>query len=329
MIGHIRAEWVRLGKRRALQVIVIAVPLLAAFFFLSGYASIWEGPPPFDAAEVRARIIAEGYYLEGVPPEEVEAVLAQAIESERVNTEMQLADLERTRSGYAFPESLVTVFGSSMVILFALILLTATTIGDEFSWGTIRTTLIASSHRRRLLLVRLAAMALIAVLLLVSLLFLGLILPFVLSAAGARLPTPGPIDAGALGVLILGQLVAGLAVIAFAAMATLLVRSGSLTLVVLLVYVLIEAAILAVLLQFEGFRDNGPSAWILDAFPVRGMGTMAQAATRAASGLPGYPGEVVVRNLGAAALPLLSLSIWTCLFAGIALRRFRRMDIAE
>ena len=45
-----------------------------------------------------------------------------------------------------------------MFVLLALVLLTATTIGDEFGWGTIRTTLLGSSHRWRILLVRLGAL---------------------------------------------------------------------------------------------------------------------------------------------------------------------------
>lgn len=327
-MGHVRAEWIRLRKRRSLQVIVLAVPLLVAFFFFAGYASIWEGPPPFDAAEVRARLIAEGF-LEGVPPEEAEVYLADAIEQERFFTEQALQQGTLARSTYAFPQSLVTVFGSGMFIVFALILLTATTIGDEFGWGTIRTTLLASSHRRRLLLVRFAAMALIAVLLLLSVLLLGVVLPLVLAVAGAELPSAPAIDAGPLGVLILGYLVAGLAIIALAAMAALIMRSGSLALVVIPVYVLVETAILAVLLQFEGFRDNGPSVWMLDAFPVHGMSTLTSVASRAASGLATYPGEVIVRDLSNVSLPLLSLLTCAGLFVAIAFRRFTRMDIAE
>lgn len=47
--------------------------------------------------------------------------------------------------------------------------------------------------------------------------------------------------------------------------------------------------------------------------------------TRGVASLFGEP----VAPGGAVALPLLSLTIWTCLFAAIAFRRFRRMDIAE
>jgi ABC-type transport system involved in multi-copper enzyme maturation, permease component len=326
MSGLIRAEWIRFRKRRSIQIIVIAVPLLVAFFFVAGYSSIGQGPPPFDAEATRARLISDGY-VTGLSPEEAEPLLVDAIASERANVEQMRAQTELVRSRYAFPESLVTVLGSSSFLFFALILLTATSLGDEFSWGTIRTTLLASSHRSRLLAVRLAAMAGIAVVLVASMLLVGLVLPAVLT--GALPPSTPPFDAGALAVLALGDLEAGLVVIGFAAMATLLVRSGSLTLVVMLVYVVVEVAILALLLRFDVFKTNGAAEWVLNVLPVRGIATLTDTAARAAGGLGNYPGEEVVRDLGVAAVPLVALAVWAALFLAIAFRRFTRMDIVE
>ena len=128
--------------------------------------------------------------------------------------------------------------------------------------------------------------------------------------------------------LVVGLLEASLVVIAFSAMATLLVRSGALTLVVLLVYVVVEAAILSLLLQFEAFKQDGPMVWLLDAFPVRGLATLTEVAGRAAANIPRYPGDVV-RDLGDATVPMVALVIWGTLFGAIAFRRFARMDIAE
>lgn len=327
MNGLIRAEWLRFRKRRSLQVIVIAIPLLAAFFFVTGFASIGDVPPPFDAVAVRARLIAEGYVV-GLPPEEVDPLLDEAVEQERFYTEQNREQIAIARSSYAFPQSVVTVFSFGTFVFFALILLTATTIGDDFGWGTIRTTLLASSHRTRLLLVRLTTLSAIAIGLVVSLLVLGATLPLVLAAAGAHLPPAPPLDLGALGVLAVGIVEAGVVVIAFSAMATLLVRSGSLTLVVMLVYVVVEAAVLALLLQFDAFKNDGPMEWLLDAFPVRGIATLTEVASRAAADLPRYPGDVI-RDLGDATVPMVALLIWGTLFGAIAFRRFARMDIAE
>ena len=70
-------------------------------------------------------------------------------------------------------------------------------------------------------------------------------------------------------------------------------RSGSLTLVASLVYLAVEAATLALLLRFDAFQQDGSMAWLLDAFPIRGTTTLMNGATRAASGLGSFPGEVV------------------------------------
>jgi ABC-type transport system involved in multi-copper enzyme maturation permease subunit len=328
VIGLARAEWLRFRKRRSLLVIVAAVPLLVGFFFVVGYASIWGGPPPFDAEATRARLIADGMVI-GLPPAQAEELLVQYIESERVNTQLQLEQLALQRATYAFPQSLVTVLGNGPFVYFALILLTATTIGDEFGWGTIRTALLASSHRRRMLLVRLAALGVIAGLLLVLLLIAGTALPVVLAAAGANLPSAPPVDGGALLVLILGELVVGLAVVGFAALATLVMRSGSLTLVATLVYFAVEAAILVLLSRFEPFRQDGAAAWVLDTFPIHGITTLTTEASRAASAFAHNFGEVFRPNLGATGVPILAMAVWGTVFALLAFRRFSRMDIAE
>ena len=327
MRGLARAEWLRLRKRRSLQVIVLAVPILAAFFFVAGYSSIYE-PPPFDEATRRAELIAEGY-VEGVPPEEVEQFLAELLESERASMEQWREQVVLARAGYAYPQSVVTVLGSGTLVLFALILLTATTIGDEFSWGTIRTTLLASSRRPRLLFVRFVALAALGAFTFALLILLGVLLPFVLQAAGAPLPQPPAIDGGALLVLLAGHLVAVLAVIAFAALATLTVRSGSLTLVVVLVYVVVEAAILALFTRFESFQGDGENAWLITTLPVRGIAAIGDTASRVASAMAHYPGEEIVRDLGPVWVPLAALMVWATLFAALAFRRFSRMDIVE
>lgn len=326
MSGLIRAEWLRFRKRRSIQIIVIAVPLLVAFFFFATFASVGDVPPPFDAEAVRARILAENFSGD-FPPEELAQLLDDAVAQERFYFEQSRQQVITARSSYAFPQSLVTVLGTGSFMFFALILLTATTIGDDFGWATIRTTLLASSHRVRLLAVRFAALVAIAIGILGVLLLLGATLPIVLGLAGAQLPPATPVNIGALAVLVVGMLEASLVVIAFAAMATLLVRSGSLTLVVMLVYVVVEAAILALLLQFDAFKQDGPMAWLLDAFPVRGLATLTDIASRAAAGIPRYEGEVI-RNLGDATVPMVALLIWGALFGAIAFRRFARMDIA-
>ena len=327
MTSLVRAVWLRLRKRISLQVIVLAVPLLGAFFFLAGFASISE-QPPFDPAATRARLIADGY-AQGLPPDQAEQFIQESVNAERSQWESTEAGLNLQRERFAFPQGIVTTLASSAILSFALILLTATTLGDEFGWGTIRTSLLASSRRRSFLAVRLGALALAAAAILVLLVLLGAMLPLLLGAAGARLPVTTAVDGGALGVAVIGQLVTSLAVIGFAALVTVLLRSGSLTLVAVLVYVAVEAAILTLLIRLEPFQNRADLGWLLDAFPVRGISTLTNTTLRAASGLPNFPGETVDRSLEPAIVPLVALIAWAGLFAALAFRRFQRMDIVE
>lgn len=333
MRGLIAAEFLRLRKRRSLQVIVLAVPLLAGAFFFLGYQGLWE-PPPFDAAQYRAQLIAEGYTL-GLPPEEAEALLDQEVAFAEQNEIQMRESIAFQRATFLFPYSLISVLGYATFMLLALVLLVATTTGDEFGWATIRTTLIANSHRTRVLVVRVLALGAAAALILGLLLVVGTVLPFVLNVASGRLPPTLPaFDWGALVLLLGGLLLASAAVIGLASLATLMVRSGALTLVAVLVYVVVEAAVLVFLLRFKEFQydeagNPGELAWLLDAFPVRGLATMTTSLGRTASGLPQYFEEVVVRDVSAAGLPMLSLTIFAAVFLALAFRRFRRMDIVE
>jgi len=333
-----RAELLRLRRRRSLQVIVLAVPLLVGVMFVLGYNSIWE-QPPFDEAAYRQEMLDGGYGV-GMPPGESDQLLDEAVATQR-QMMAQLDENQRfIRATYAFPYSLVQVLGSGTFVLLALILLTATTIGDEFGWATIRTSLVASSRRRRFLLVRLAAIGVAGLLIFGMLLVVGTVLPLLLNIPRSRLPATLPdFSGGAFLVLLGGELVAGLLVIAFAALITVLLRNGALTLVSVLVWVAVEAAVLALLLRFPNFGGGGldqvggnqppPDAWLLDAFPLRGMTTLIQVTGRAASGLPSSVGEVVGRDVAGAAVPITSFAILATILFALAFRRFQRMDIVE
>ena len=337
MIGLIRAELLRLRRRRSLQVIVLGVPLLVGVIFVLGYNSIYE-MPPFDEAAFRQEMIDSGFTT-GMPPEEAEAVLADLVEEQRLMYAQQDEGSQLVRASYVFPYSLVQVLGNGTFVLVALILLTATTLGDEFGWATIRTSLLASARRRRFLLVRLGAVAVAAVLIFGMLLVIGIVLPLFLNVPASKLPaSPPAFDPGALLVLLGGELVASLAVIGFAALITLLLRNGGLTLVSVLVWVAVEAAILVLLLRFPNFAGTstddgvytpGPDAWLLDAFPLRGITTLISTAGRAASGLPAYVGEAIERDVSKAAVPITSFAILGAILVALAFRRFQRMDIVE
>ena len=327
MRGLMRAEWLRVRKRRSLQVIVLAVPVLALFFFVTGFNGIYE-QPPFDAESFRQELIDSGY-VEGLPPEEADALLDQEVEFALENDELSRQGTAYERTTYAFPASLVRILGYGTFVLLALILLTATSLGDEFGWATIRTSLLASSHRWQLLSVRLLGLVVIAVATFGVLLVLGAILPIILGVAGYPLVAQPPFDVGALLVLLAGYLVAATAAIGFAALVTLLVRSGALTLVAILVYATAEIGLLVAMSRFPEFQPEGELAWVPTLLPVRGLTEITNVAGRAASGLASYPGEPVARNLDPTVLPFVSIVIVGALFVGLAYRRFGRMDIVE
>jgi ABC-type transport system involved in multi-copper enzyme maturation permease subunit len=335
MTGLVRAEVLRLGKRRSLQVIVLGAPLLIAVLFVMGWSSIYSNPP-FDAEGYRAQLIAEGY-VAGLPPEQAEPLLAEAVEQARQQYALAEAGEANQRATHLFPYSLATVMGSSVIVLVALLLLTATTMGDEFGWGTIRGMLLASGHRRKILAVRLAALAAAAVVMIGLTLVVGAILPFVLNVAAYRLPDPLPaFDYGALLVLVGGVLLASLVVACFAVLATLAFRSGPVALIVLPVWLAVESAILALLVRFPSIGGEmviggqpGPDAWILELLPLRGFTTLTTVASTAAIGLPPYPGAPFTRSLAAVEVPIVAFAVVALVFGVLAFRRFNRMDIVE
>ena len=308
---------------------VIAVPVIIAFFYLAGFRNATSYlPDTFDEQTARQQLIDEGQ-LHGIPPDQVDEMLRQMIDSQRADYEQQLAQVRITQSGFAFPQSLLVVLGSATYAFLALILLTATTIGDEFSWGTIRTMLLASSDRRRLLLGRVVSLGAVAVFVFAVTLLLGVVLPAVLAVTGSVLPPAPPVDPGWLAILVLADLVISLTVISFAAMATLIVRSGGLTLVVVLAYVAIEGVANALLLRFEPFQDKGGLQWVLNVVPFRATVTVLDKLAGGAGRVEPYPGAFGPPDPGAAWLPLAALVAWGAVFMAIAFRRFSRMDIVE
>lgn len=330
MRGLFRADWLRFRKRGALQVMVIAVPVVVAFFYLAGFRGSDAGIIPFDEAAFRQQMIDDGSLI-GLPPDQAAEQLQQMIDNERVGYQQMIDQMKRTQSTYAFPQSFILVLGFATFAFLAMILITATTIGDEFGWGTIRSSLLASSDRRRFLLARILSLVGVAVVLFAVLLVLGVALPGVLAITGSNLPAAPPVDPGWLAVLVLADLVISFTLIGFATMATVLIRSGGLALVAALIYVAIEGALLALLNRFDTFQEQGDLHWVLNLFPFRAIVTildkLAAAAGRVdlfspdSSGPPPDP--------SAAWLPLAALAVWGLLFLTIGFQRFRRMDIVE
>jgi hypothetical protein len=188
------------------------------------------------------------------------------------------------------------------------------------------------------LLVRLGALVTVATLMVLLIVVVGALAPIALNVTSKPLPAVlPPIDIGALVIFILGLGLASYAVIAFATLATVLVRHGALTLVSVLVYVVVEGAILALLTRFKEFSFDfltgtpGPLQWTLDFLPAHGFVTMMDVGARAARGPVTIPGFEMPPPppISDAYVAMFGFVAWGTLFALLALWRFRRMDIVE
>lgn len=342
MTGLLRAERIRLGRRKALQAIVLALPLLAATFFLLGFRSTDINYVFDEAAERQA--LTEAFTAQGMSPEDIKVNIDSMMEGERESYRQATAQMAATRATYAFPASIVTLLGSAtLVYFFGTILLTATTIGDEFSWGTIRTTLLASSNRGRWLAVRLGVLLAVVVLGMGALLLLSLVLPLAIGAVVGGLPAPAPTDSAAIAVVVGGHLLAAIMLVGFAAAASLLMRSGSLTLVAALVYTLVETVLVGLIARLEPFQPAdsfgsgapaGPLAWVLNLFPMHAIQMALAIATGQAikpvdlgNGFESFGGTTL--PLSDTYLPLATVAVWAVVFTSIAAFRLARMDIAE
>ena len=337
MRALIRAELLRLRKRRTLQVIVLGVPVVVGLLFIMNFTSI-QSLPPFDEAATRQELIDMGYVV-GLPPEEAERLLDETVGQWRQSHEQAQRELELQRASFAFPYSIVKVLTNGPFVFAALLLLTATTLGDDLGWGTVRTNLLASGNRRRVLAARLTCIAAAGSLMFALLLLVGSLLPFLINVTGSGLPAElPPLDVGALLFLLVGELLAAFAVMGFAALATLVFRSGPLALVALPVWFAVEAAILVTLLRFPNFSGRqgpdgnwipGQDAWLLEAFPLRGLTTLIDTAARAASGLPRYLGEPMPGDLTLAMPVTVTFAALAVVLLAAGFRRFQRMDIVE
>lgn len=336
MRGLLRADWLRFRKRGALQVMVIAVPVIAAFFFLAGYRTAVAETIVFDEQQMRQQVTDE-ILGAGVPPDQADEMIQQQLDQVRAGYELQRAQQLVVQSGYGFPQSFIVVLGNATFAFLALILITSTTIGDEFGWGTVRSSLLASSDRRRFLLARVTALVGVAIVIFAALLLLGILLPGLLAVIGSSPPAPPPINPGWLGLLVLADLVISITMIGFATMATLLVRSGGLALVGALIYIVVEGALLALLSRFPVFQDGGGELvqnvgvlhWMLNVFPFRATVTVLDRLAVGAGRVEAYPGSNGTVDLGEAWPPLAALVVWAAVFLLIAFWRFRRMDIVE
>ncbi len=290
MTSHLRADLIRLRGRWDTWVIGFGVPVLAAVGFVQGYLNVgshygWDPSQPIPA-EVIAAIAAE-------------------------------------RAGYAFPHSLLSMLGSTPWLLVAAFFLTSMSLGLEYGWGTIRTSLLASPDRRRFLVARLTVLAVGGLAILASFVLLGLVLPDVLALTG-NVPPPSPevLPIQVAGAAVAGAIALGFA-LSFAALLAIATRNPALPLLISLIYFVLEGYV-ANLSQWRELHLE---------LVARSLPFASVAALLGDSLDPAHYGIGAPNGAGGVNSPLvLSLVIvagWAILFAVISDALLRRSDIHE
>jgi len=326
----LRADWLRLRRRRDFWIIGIAVCVLSALTFLAAYRSEAADPVFPDAAQIRQEAVDFGFF-EGTPGE-IEAQIAQMVQDQLAQYDTQRQDWEVQQrfslQKYAFPQSLFTLLGSAIAPILALVLISSLAVGDEFRFGTIRTSLLAAGDRRRFLGARLVSLLAMTVGLFVALVLVGSLLGLGLGLVGADLGVSTvTIDAASAVAWLGAELLTAMVLIALATALTVLLRSGALPLLLILIGVLVELFVA----NLPVFAPNELLAGVPQAFLVRsirtligdvGLDTHALALSEAGE-QPFQAFEVPM--FGVAAI----IAAWGLLFVLIADRRLRTMDVVE
>jgi ABC-type transport system involved in multi-copper enzyme maturation permease subunit len=337
MTALLRADWLRLRRRKDLWIIAIAVCVIGLVSFVNTYHTDASDPTGFttDPALIRQDILSfagESGFFEGMTEAEQNAQIDQMVADQLASNQQQLVDYEAqqriTLQRYAFPQSIFTILGSGIIALVALVLIASLAIGDEFRFGTIRTSLLAAGDRRRFLLARLISILTLTVGLWLVLILAGSILGLGLGLIGADLgDPPAAVDAASALVWLGGQLLTTMVVIALATALTLLLRSGALPVLLIVIggFVELFVAHLPVFAPGE-FLSGVPQAFLVQNIrllsAVLGQNTHALALA-----------EVGELPYQAFALPMVGVAAivaaWGALFLLLADRRLRTMDVVE
>jgi hypothetical protein len=249
MIGLLRAEWLRLRKRRDIWLVALALVALSIPAYFSGVSNALNNGGQFPA---------------DFPPDVIEQINEQARQ-----------ELLR----YAFPLSIGTVVQNGQILILALVAyLAAAVTGAEFAYGTIRTSLVAHADRHGFLMVRLAALAVVALLLIALLVVLGALLPPVAVLLGTSLPRVADPNIGGLAGFVGVMFLATCLVIGLTSLWAVLIRNAAIALVLTIAYVLIEGAVVGLIVRVAG--EQSMVRWLLPVadlqllFDRAGVGSM-------------------------------------------------------
>jgi ABC-type transport system involved in multi-copper enzyme maturation permease subunit len=331
MKALLRADWLRFRRRRDFWIIAIAVLVIGGVGYLSSYRSEVTDPQYPDAAAVRQEVISFSDFTgSGMTQAEIDAQIDQMVAEQVAQYDQARADWEAHKAialqKYDVAQSPFTLLGSGVAPLLALVLTASLAVGDEFRFGTIRTSLLAAGSRRRFLGARLISLFVMTVGLLGALVLLGTIFGLGLRLVGAEVSaSTTPIDPASGLAWFGGHVLTTMTVISLGLALTVLLRSGAMPLLLILLGGLIELFIanLPIFAPNE-FLSGVPQAFL--GASIRTLTTRLGLDTHAVA----LEGEV---PFAAIELPLITIAAiiaaWGLLFLLLADRRFRTMDVVE
>lgn len=332
MSALLRADWLRLRRRKDFWIIAIGVCLFSGISFLAAYRSDAADPTWFstDPVQIRQEILAYAEFG-GMTQAEIDAQIEQMVTDQVAMGQQQSLEWEAqqriTLQKYDVSQSVFTILGSGLMPMLALILGASLAVGDEFRFGTVRTSLLAAGNRRRFLGARLVSLFAITVGLFAILALIGVVLGLGLRIVGAELaPVTTPIDPLSALQWLAAQLLATMVLIALAVALTVVLRSGALPLLLILIAAFVELFVANLPIFSPGeFLAGIPQGFLTTSIrmltTVLGYQTHAVALANA---------EVPTTAID---LPLVVvtaiIAAWGILFLVIADRRFRSMDVVE
>ena len=242
--------------------------------------------------------------------------------------------LDESRLNFALPNSLVWAFAVGQVFgLLLLAILTASALGSEYGWGTLRPTLVKGTGRWQYLTAKLVLLALMAVgaMALVALVtVIGSLLALHLTPdRPASFGAPPPWAAtGKMAwsetAIIMGRTMFSLIpYLALVVAVTVLTASAAAGMAVGLGYYFLETTTAAILINLFSKFDTVADYLLLRNITAWMLGSASDGTTSEALGGPfnfgDYPGELHA---------LLVLLAYTAFFIGVAFWRFQRKDIS-
>ncbi len=332
MSALLRADWLRFRRRKDFWIIAIGVCLFSGISFLAAYRSDAADPAWFsmDPVQVRQEILS---YTEfgGMTQAEIDAQIDQMVTDQLAMGQEQSLEWEAqqrlTLQKYDVSQSVFTILGSGLMPMLALILGASLAVGDEFRFGTVRTSLLAAGNRRRFLGARLVSLFAISVGLFAILALIGIVLGLGLRIVGAELaPVTTPIDPLSALLWLAAQVLTTMVLIALAVALTVVLRSGALPLLLILIAALVELFVANLPIFHPGeFLAGVPQGFLTTS--IRTLTTELGFQTHAVALAAAEPPAMAIRLSLVVVAGI--ISAWGILFLVIADRRFLSMDVVE